>query len=137
MLGGGGTPGRSVSAAAMAAAASVACSSAGAGPAGAANDRDSGGGGGGGFSKGKGDPGALGGTTIELEREARAMIRKGEINPFELRTLATANALDYADAVITLLGTMKQDDPRRREGLEKIRTWIDKALANELAAASA
>ncbi len=102
-----------------------------------ANDRDSGGGGGGGFSKGKGDPGALGGTTIELEREARAMIRKGEINPFELRTLATANALDYADAVITLLGTMKQDDPRRREGLEKIRTWIDKALANELAAASA
>ena len=101
-----------------------------------ANDRDAGGGGGG-FAKGKGDGGALGGTTIELEREARAMIRKGEINPFELRTLATANALDYADAVITLLGTMKRDDPRRREGLEKIRTWVDKALAGELAEASA
>ncbi|PTX91254.1 ParB/Srx family N-terminal domain-containing protein [Opitutus sp. ER46] len=91
-------------------------------------DRD-GGGGGGGFSKGKGDGGALGGTSIELEQEARAMIRKGEINPFELRGMATANALDYADAVITLLQTMKPDDPRRKEGLSKIRNWIDKALA--------
>lgn len=101
-----------------------------------ADDRG-GGGGGGGFAKSKGDGGALGGTTIELEREARAMIRKGEINPFELRTLATANALDYADAVITLLGTMKSDDPRRREGLGKIRAWVDKALAGELAQATA
>ena len=38
-------------------------------------------GGGGGFSKGKSDPGAVGGSTMELEREARAMIRKGESNP--------------------------------------------------------
>lgn len=101
-----------------------------------ANDRDAGGGGGGGgFSKGKGDGGALGGTTIELEREARAMIRKGEINPFELSKMATANALDYADTVITLLGTMKADDPRRREGLNKIRAWVDKALAEDVAKA--
>lgn len=99
-----------------------------------ANDRD-GGGGGGGFAKGKGDGGALGGTTIELEREARAMIRKGEINPFELTKMATANALDYADSVITLLATMKPDDPRRREGLEKIRAWVDKALAGDVAKA--
>ena len=98
-------------------------------------DRDSGGGGGGGgFSKGKGDGGALGGTTIELEREARAMIRKGEINPFELQKMATANALDYADTVIALLNTMKPGDPRRRQGLEKIRQWIDEALAAESAA---
>lgn len=96
-----------------------------------------GGGGGGGFSKGKADPGALGGTTIELEREARAMIRKGEINPFELTKMATANALDYADAVVTLLGTMKADDPRRREGLEKIKTWIDRALAGKVELAEA
>jgi hypothetical protein len=101
-----------------------------------ANDCDSGGGGGGGFSKGKGDGGALGGTTIELEREAREMIRKGEINPFELQKMATANALDYADAVIALLNTMKPGDPRRRQGLEKIRTWIDKALAGEAAGAA-
>lgn len=90
---------------------------------------DAGGGGGGGFAKGKGEGGALGGTTIELEREARAMIRKGEINPFELPKLATSNALDYADTVIALLHTMKPGDPRRREGLEKIRAWIDQALA--------
>lgn len=102
-----------------------------------ANDRDSGGGGGGGgFAKGKGDGGALGGTTVELEREARAMIRKGEINPFELQKMATANALDYADTVITLLGTMKPDDPRRREGLEKIRRWVDQALADAPARAA-
>jgi hypothetical protein len=98
-----------------------------------ANDRDSGGGGGGGFSKGKGDGGALGGTTIELEREARAMIRKGEINPFELSKMATANALDYADTVIALLNTMKPGDPRRREGLEKIKAWLDKAIAEAAA----
>ncbi len=48
---------------------------------------------GGGFAKCKGYGGAFGGSTAELEREARAMIRKGEINPFELRTLVTANAL--------------------------------------------
>jgi uncharacterized ParB-like nuclease family protein len=91
-----------------------------------------GGGGGGGFKpKGKGDGGALGGTSIELEREAREMIRKGEINPFELTSLATANADDYAATVINLLGTMKHDDPKRREGLLRIKTWVEKALAGE------
>src|SRR5688500_11809141 len=45
---------------------------------------ESSGGRGGGFFKGKGDGGALGGTSIELEQEARAMIRKGEVNPFQL-----------------------------------------------------
>lgn len=92
---------------------------------GSSSEREGGGGGGGGFSKGKGDGGALGGTSIELEKEARAMIRKGEINPFELRGMATANALDYADSVIVLLGTIKSDDPRKREGLEKIRNWLE------------
>lgn len=89
--------------------------------------------GGGGFGRGGGgkggDGGALGGTNLELEREARAMIRKGEINPFELRTLRSATALDYADTVINLLGTMNPDDPKRHEGLLRIRHWIDRALA--------
>lgn len=89
------------------------------------------GGGGGGFTKGKPDVGAVGGSTMELEREARAMIRKGEINPFELPTLLTANALDYSETVINLLGTMKRDDPRRNEGLTRIKRWVDKALAGE------
>ncbi len=90
-----------------------------------------GGGGGGGFSKGKGDGGALGGSGVELEREAREMIRKGEINPFELSTLTTSNAEDYAVTVIKLLGTMRPDDPKRRDGLLRIRHWIDKAIAGE------
>ena len=61
------------------------------------------------------------------------MIRKGEINPFELQTLVTANALDYADTVINLLGTMKRDDPRRKDGLLRIKQWVEKALAGEVA----
>lgn len=100
------------------------------------SEESSGGGGGGGFSKGKGDGGALGGSNLELEREAREMIRKGEINPFELRTLLSATPDDYAVTVINLLGTMRPDDPKRTDGLLRIRHWIDKALAGETAPAS-
>lgn len=91
-----------------------------------------GGGAGGGFRPGKGDGGSLGGSNLELESEARAMIRKGEMNPFELSTLLTANAHDYAESVITLLRTMKPDDAKRRDGLLRIRHWIDRALAGEV-----
>jgi hypothetical protein len=98
-------------------------------------DREAGGGGG--FAKGKGDGGALGGSGVELEREAREMIRKGEINPFELPKLTTSNADDYAVTVINLLGLMRPDDPKRTDGLLRIRHWIDKALAGETAAADA
>ncbi len=97
-------------------------------------DRESGGGGGGGGfggGKGKGDGGHLGGTSTELERDALAMIHKGEINPFELPTLLTANAEDYAVTVINLLGTMKPDDPKRRAGLLRIKQWVETALAGE------
>lgn len=69
---------------------------------------------------------------MELEREARAMIRKGELNPFELPTLLTANALDYAETVINLLGTMKLDDPRRPDGLLRIKRWVEQALAGQV-----
>jgi hypothetical protein len=86
------------------------------------------GGGGGGFARAKGDGGALGGTSIELEQEARAMIRKGEVNPFQLSTLATSNADDYAVTVINLLGTMRPDDPKRKQALLRIKQWIEKAL---------
>jgi hypothetical protein len=90
-----------------------------------------GGGGGGRFSKGKGDSGALGGTTTELEVEAREMIRKGEISPFELKKMSSATANDYATSVITLLGQMRKDDPKRREGLNRIKTWIERELRGE------
>lgn len=102
---------------------------------GASSDR--GGGGRGGAARGKGDGGAPGGSGVELEREAREMIRKGEINPFELPTLTTASADDYAVTVINLLGTMRPDDPKRTEGLLRIRHWIDQALAGEAAPAAA
>ena len=84
------------------------------------------GGGGGGFSKGKGDGGALGGSTNELEVEAREMIRKGEISPFELKKMPSATANDYAVSVITLLGQMRKEDPKRREGLTRIKAWIER-----------
>lgn len=90
-----------------------------------------GGGGGGGFSKGKGGGGALGGSTSELEVEAREMIRKGEISPFELRKMPSATANDYAVSVITLLGQMRKDDPKRRDGLNRIKTWIERELRGE------
>lgn len=95
------------------------------------------GGGGGGFAKGKGDGGAFGGTGTELEREAREMARKGELNPFELRNMLSATPDDYAITVINLLGTMRPDHPKRTEGLLRIRHWLDRALAGETAPATA
>ena len=95
---------------------------------------ESSGGGGGRPGKGKGDMGNLGGSNLELEREARAMARKGEINPFELPTIFSANAHDYAETVINLLGTMKPDDPLRQDGLLRIKRWVEKALAGEASA---
>lgn len=88
-----------------------------------------GGGSGGGFSKGKGEPGATGGSVNELEAEARAMIRKGEMNPFELPNLMTATGHDYAASVVALLGTMKPGLKNRADGLLRIKRWVDKELA--------
>lgn len=102
-------------------------------PRGKEEERSSAGEGGGGRPQGGGDgPGAPGGSNMELEREAREMIRRGEINPFELKTLTTANAHDYAATVINLLGTMKPSDPKRRDGLLRIKRWVEKALAGEI-----
>lgn len=102
---------------------------------GASSDKG-GGGGGGGFAPGKGDGGALGGSTSELEQEARQMIRNGEINPFELAKISSATPLDYAAATIKLLGTMRRDHPQRREGLVKLRDWIERELRGENAEAA-
>ncbi len=49
------------------------------------------------------------------------MIRKGEINPFELRTLSSATPEDYAVSVINLLTLMPTDHPKRTDGLLRIR----------------
>jgi hypothetical protein len=98
---------------------------------GSSSESSGGGGGGGRPGKGKGDFGNVGGSNMELERDARAMIRKGEINPFELPTIFSATAHDYAETVINLLSTMKPEDPQRTEGLLRIKRWVEKALAGD------
>ena len=65
------------------------------------------------------------------------MIRKGEISPFELRKMPSATPNDYAVSVITLLGHMRKDDPKRRAGLNRIKTWIERELRGENAVPSA
>lgn len=89
-------------------------------------------GGGGGKPSGKGDGGAPGGSNVELEHEARAMIRKGELNPFELPKLLSATGHDYASATIALLGSMKSGLAKRDEGLLRIKRWIERVLAGEI-----
>jgi len=86
---------------------------------------------GGGFSKGKGDSGAAGGSINELEVEARSMIRRGEMDPFELPKLMSATGHDYAAAVISLLDTMKPEIKNRADGLQRIQRWIAQKLAGD------
>lgn len=91
-----------------------------------------GGGGGGGKPSGKGDGGAPGGTNAELEREARAMMHRGDMNPFELRKLMNVTAHDYATTVVNLLNTMPSHAPKRNEGLLRIKRFIERVLAGEI-----
>ncbi len=100
---------------------------------GASGGEGGGGGGGGGKPSSKGDGGAPGGTNAELEREARAMMHRGEMNPFELCKLMSVTAHDYASSVINLLNTMPAAAPKRDEGLLRIKRWIERVLAGEIA----
>jgi hypothetical protein len=97
------------------------------------SEEESSGGGGAGFSKGKAEFGATGGSTNELELEARSMIRKGEMNPFDLAGMMSATAHDYAATVVTLLDAMKPEIKDRTDGLLRIKRWVDKALADAVA----
>lgn len=96
------------------------------------SEGEGGGGAGGGKPSGKGDGGAPGGTNVELEHEARAMIRRGEVNPFELKNLLSATAHDYASATIALLGSMRPGLAKRDEGLIRIKRWIERVLSGEI-----
>lgn len=91
-----------------------------------------GGGGGGGKPSSKGDGGAPGGTNAELEREARSMMHRGDMNPFELRKLMSVTAHDYATTVVNLLNTMPPTAAKRDEGLLRIKRWIERVLAGEI-----
>jgi hypothetical protein len=93
---------------------------------------EGGGGGGGGKPSSKGDGGAPGGTNAELEREARSMMHRGDMNPFELRKLMNVTAHDYATTVVNLLNTMPPAAPKRQEGLLRIKRWIERVLAGEI-----
>lgn len=85
------------------------------------------GGGGHAFTSGGGS--VVGGSSEDHEVDARSMIRKGELNPFELTKIPNATVHDYAESVITLLGTIKIDAPDRTEGLLRIKRYIENALA--------
>ncbi len=91
-----------------------------------------GGGGGGGKPSSKGDGGAPGGTGAELEREARSMMHRGDMNPFELRKLMSVTAHDYATTVVNLLNTMPPHAGKRDEALRRIKRFIDRVLAGEI-----
>lgn len=85
-----------------------------------------GGGGQGGGGKGKGDFGAPGGSNAEIEADARAMIRNGEIKHSELDKLNSATAIDYAETAINVLDRMKPNDPRRSDAIGRIERWLAK-----------
>lgn len=88
-----------------------------------------GGGGGGKPSGGKGEFGAPGGSNVEIEHDAKIMIRNGEIKHSELDNLNSATALDYADTAINVLDRMKPEDPRLREAIGRIERWLAKQKA--------
>jgi len=85
---------------------------------------EGGGGGFGGGGKGKGDARAPGGASMEIEADARKMIREGEIKHSELDNLKSATAIDYAETALNLLNRMKADDPRRPDAVARIERWL-------------
>jgi len=95
------------------------------------NDGSPSGGGGssGGGGKGKGDEYAPGGASMEIEAEARKMIREGEINHAELDKIFSATAIDYAETALNVLNRMKRDDPRRPDAVRRIERWLEKEKA--------
>jgi hypothetical protein len=88
------------------------------------------GGGFGGGGKGKGDARAPGGASMEIEADARKMIREGEINHAELDKLQSATAIDYAETALNVLNRMKADDPRRPDAVARIERWVEQEKAS-------
>lgn len=86
----------------------------------------SGGGGGGGFGggKSKGEERGTGGASMEIEADARKMIREGEIKHSELDKLKSATAIDYAETALNVLNRMKPEDPRRPDAVRRIEKWL-------------
>ncbi len=88
------------------------------------------GGAGGGGAPGKGSGGgSMGGSSVEIEAEARKMIREGEINHAELDKIFSATAIDYAETALNVLNRMKPDDPKRPDAISRIERWLEKEKA--------
>ena len=85
---------------------------------------------GGGKAGSKGEFSAPGGSNAEIEADARAMIRDGEIKHSELDKLNSATAIDYAETAINVLDRMRIDDPRRDEAISRIESWLAKQKAS-------
>lgn len=81
--------------------------------------------GGGGAAKAKGEARAPGGASVEIEADARKMIREGEIKHSELDKLQSATAIDYAETALNVLKRMKPGDPRRPEAIRRIERWLE------------
>lgn len=84
-----------------------------------------GGGGGAAGGKAKGEARAPGGASMEIEADARKMIREGEIKHSELDKLQSATAIDYAETALNVLKRMKAEDPRRPEAIRRIERWLE------------
>lgn len=69
----------------------------------------------------------IGGSNKELEMEARAMVRKGELGFKELDSLESVTAIDYAETAIHVLEKIRFDDPKREQALERISRWLERA----------
>lgn len=85
----------------------------------------SGGGGAAGGGKAKEEARAPGGASMEIEADARKMIREGEIKHSELDKLQSATAIDYAETALNVLKRMKPEDPRRPEAIRRIERWLE------------
>lgn len=80
--------------------------------------------GGGGGGKGKGEERGTGGASMEIEADARKMIREGEIKHSELDKLKSATAIDYAETALNVLNRMRREDPRRPDAIRRIERWL-------------
>ena len=81
-------------------------------------------GGGSGKPKASADFNQPGGSSKEIEAEARAMIRRGEAPSKELDTLPSATAMDYVETAIGVLERMRPADPKRPEAIARLERWL-------------
>lgn len=92
------------------------------------------GGGAAGGGKAKGEARAPGGASMEIEADARKMIREGEIKHSELDKLQSATAIDYAETALNVLKRMKPEDPRRPDAIRRIERWLEEAKSGMMGA---